>query len=177
MRVGHPGVGPWLAGLAVGLAAGCGTGGDGCPGGDDGGGPPWIEVGTGEWRFEPLEDGQDVPLVFGSQGGYHVWVSYRTGGLDPVDVRIEIATEILSHPDTRTASILTRTLPQADEPGVYGQIGWPAVVPQAGCADGEPVEVEVRLEDRHGMAVRDARTVVPHASVEPPECHQSESTE
>jgi hypothetical protein len=144
----------------------------GCAGDEGGGGgePPWLEVGTGEWQFEPLEDGQDVPLVFGSQGGYHVWVSYRARELDPVDVRIEISTEILTRNDSKTGSILLRNLTPYEEPGVYGQIGWPAVIPEAGCADGEPVEVVVSLLDRRGRSITDARTVVPHASSEPPEC-------
>jgi hypothetical protein len=130
----------------------------------------WIEVGTGEWAFEPLEDGQDVPLVFGSQGGYHVWLSYRTGGLDPHNVQIEISTEILSRPGSRTASVLTRSLAQVDGPEVYGQIGWPAVITEAGCAEGQLVEVAVTLRDRHDQVLEDARTVVPHATVEPPDC-------
>lgn len=143
----------------------------GCGDGTQGGGEaPWIEVGTGEWTFEPLEDGQDVPLVFGSQGGYHVWASYRAGGIDPQDVRIEIATEILSREGSRTASVLMRSLGEVGGPGVYGQIGWPAVIPEAGCADGERVEVEVILEDAHHQVLREARIVVPHATVDPPDC-------
>lgn len=32
-------------------------------------------MGTGERCFEPLTDGQEVPLMQGPQGGYHVWLA------------------------------------------------------------------------------------------------------
>jgi len=31
-----------------------------------------LELGTGEWRYEPLTGGEDVELIRGVQGGVHV---------------------------------------------------------------------------------------------------------
>ncbi len=53
-----------------------------------------FEVGTGEKCFEALADGDEVPLMSGPQGGYHVWlaagctdcgtpVHLKYGALDP----------------------------------------------------------------------------------------------
>jgi hypothetical protein len=38
---------------------------------------PVLEVGTGTYRFEPVTDGDTLPLVFGAQGGWHLWVAIR----------------------------------------------------------------------------------------------------
>lgn len=54
------------------------------------GGPPLVEIGTGASRFEPLEDGQSMPLVAGAQGGFHLWISARARGIDPSDVHLTV---------------------------------------------------------------------------------------
>ncbi len=41
-----------------------------------------VEVGTGVAAFEPLVDGGEVELVFGPQGGFHVWTGVRLRGAD-----------------------------------------------------------------------------------------------
>ncbi len=34
-----------------------------------------FEIGTGEKCFEPLAEGDEIPLMNGPQGGYHVWLA------------------------------------------------------------------------------------------------------
>lgn len=48
----------------------------------------WIELGTGARSFEPLEAGQEVPIIAGIQGGFHVWGGFRGGGFDDSDVEL-----------------------------------------------------------------------------------------
>lgn len=36
-----------------------------------------VDVGGGMLDYEELADGQDVDLVYGAQGGFHVWTSVR----------------------------------------------------------------------------------------------------
>jgi hypothetical protein len=43
----------------------------------------WIELGTGRATFEPLAEGDAMELVAGPQGGWHVDVALRFGGLEP----------------------------------------------------------------------------------------------
>jgi len=52
-------------------------------------GPPSIEVGTGQFDFEPVKEGQEVPIVRGPQGGDHVWLAVRIRNLDPRQLRID----------------------------------------------------------------------------------------
>ncbi len=54
------------------LAAGCGPGGDGAP-----------ELALEDDGFAPLVDGQEVSLVAGAQGGFHVWMNVRVHGAAP----------------------------------------------------------------------------------------------
>lgn len=44
---------------------------------------PTIELGTGGETFEPVADGDYLPVTFGPQGGFHVWGGVRTAGFDP----------------------------------------------------------------------------------------------
>lgn len=53
-------------------------------------GPPRVELGVGLEHFEPLAPaGGTVNLIFGPQGGWHLEVSARIGGMAPDRVTIE----------------------------------------------------------------------------------------
>lgn len=47
-------------------------------------GPPELEVGTGVDEFIALTEGDEVPIMLGAQGGYHLDVSARMTRLCPV---------------------------------------------------------------------------------------------
>ena len=46
---------------------------------------PTVELGTGSAFFRRLEDGDDMEVTQGPQGGMHVWVSARFTGVMPGD--------------------------------------------------------------------------------------------
>lgn len=61
-------------------------------GGDDGGGDidasvAVVELGTGMVTFEPIAEGDPMPLIAGSQGGHHFVLHARMMGLTPGDAR------------------------------------------------------------------------------------------
>jgi hypothetical protein len=81
-----------LSGLFV-LGCDASVSSDGSGGGGEGGqgggtpsacdappSPKAFEIGTGEVCFERLAAGQEVPLVQGPQGGFHVWVAMSCAG-------------------------------------------------------------------------------------------------
>lgn len=47
---------------------------------------PEALLGTGSWEWQPLEDGEGIPVILGPQGGYHVLGSVRLKGLVPGNV-------------------------------------------------------------------------------------------
>jgi hypothetical protein len=48
------------------------------------GSAPTLALGTGEFAFEPLLDGDRIMLTNGPQGGWHLWTSGRLTGVNPV---------------------------------------------------------------------------------------------
>ena len=44
---------------------------------------PWLLSGTSESSFTPLNDGDRLPVVFGPQGGAHVTLALKAGGVHP----------------------------------------------------------------------------------------------
>ena len=46
-------------------------------------GEPWIELGTGHTTFTPITNGDNIELVAGIQGGWHIDASLRFGGFGP----------------------------------------------------------------------------------------------
>ena len=46
-----------------------------------GGGPPVVQVGTGQTDYLPLTDGQALQAELGPQGGHHIWIAARMHNL------------------------------------------------------------------------------------------------
>lgn len=44
---------------------------------------PWVDVGQGLEAFAPLDDGDEVEMVFGTQGRWHVDLASHFGGTTP----------------------------------------------------------------------------------------------
>jgi hypothetical protein len=74
-----------------------------------GGGPPVVQVGTGQTDYLPLTDGQTIQAEQGPQGGHHVWIAVRQENLKQTGSRTTITsvqpTTALAGP--RTAVVFT----------------------------------------------------------------------
>ncbi len=111
-----------------------------------------LELGTGSWRFESVTDGDEVDLVRGAQGGWHVWVAIRGRGIeDGARVRIE------TQPADDSESAQTVELEPAFEPedleGYRQFVGWPAMLADAACVVDELLRVRATLLDDEGEEV------------------------
>lgn len=143
----------------------------GCPRGED---PPepteaQVVLGTGEWMFEQLEDGQEVELVLGSQGGWHVWASVRAQGLEPDNVLFRIESEVVGmdvDPSISEIYIDLEDMPEgaADTTTMTHQfLGWPHMQASPECVHGNDIRIRVILTDEAGNTVMDERTITPVA--------------
>lgn len=122
-------------------------------------GPPIVEVGTGTATFEPLEDGQSVPLIEGAQGGWHVWVSIRARGVDPTDVKLDVITYPREAGRPRQTRLHALDLTARD--GWYERVGLVQVLSLPECYQDREVVVSVDATDRAGRTAHDQRVVVP----------------
>ena len=43
------------------------------------------QIGTGEWEWSELEEGGDIPVIQGPQGGFHLLGSVRVSGIETGD--------------------------------------------------------------------------------------------
>jgi hypothetical protein len=88
----------WLS-LAFTLFAGCEKK-DPCDQTTEDGVPVELWVGTGEKEFSSLEDGTQLPMSFGSQGGIHVFIALESTGLLPGQAGSPFS-EKIEEPDVR----------------------------------------------------------------------------
>jgi len=138
--------------------------------------PAAVTVGTGYDAFESLTDGDDIYVVQGPQGGFHVFGSFWATGIDPGDpdnlqdpgnpsseFRVfDSGTRI----DIVEANGFTQGLEPIDgTPGV-GTIGRFVILDITDDAqlDGHTIRLEVTVTDVHGATASDARTLtaIPH---------------
>jgi len=139
--------------LALALAQGCTAGGGAS-------GPLAVELGTGEWEFVPLADGDDVSLAAGAQGGFHIWTSVRADVADPARVHLEITTTTDGSPFEPESSVVDVDMTPATVDGMHAFLGWPARLLHPGCARDHIVHVRARVTDRAGASGEDERDVV-----------------
>jgi hypothetical protein len=129
---------------------------------------PALELGTGSWRFDALEDGQQVELVRGAQGGWHMWVSLRVRGVDmerpPIRLTVQPADE--SRPADETEIQLP--FEEANSEGWRQRIGYTGIVEDPSCLVGELVRFRAELETPEGELLSSERDVMVMGGEYPP---------
>lgn len=159
--------------LAALILLGCG-GADGVDAGraDGAMGTSEAELGTSmDGAFAPLSDGDELPYVFGPQGGYHFLASVRVRGVvsgdpdapsDPSNPRVEFrAWRGDARVDIRASEYIQGLDPVAGEPGAYEMVGRRLIlnIPSCDALRGDTIRVEVEVEDVDGNIARDQATV------------------
>lgn len=138
------------AALALALS-GCGSdGGAAAPVDAAGGAGPRVLLGSGRVAFEQVDVDGSVPLIKGIQGGFHVWTSFFAYGFDTEVVRMELSTRWDELGDSlleMTGNIGLR--PATDPSGISAllSLGWPAIVFNPACSDGQHLDVEITIRD------------------------------
>ncbi|MBX2798981.1 MAG: hypothetical protein KTR31_15000 [Myxococcales bacterium] len=141
---------------------------------------PALRLGTGTDDFVEVGDGDDIVIIFGPQGGYHLDGSLQVQGIEPGNA------DDLSSPDNPlTTFSVTRPggevisglkgdevvdyrqgIDTSGEPGVFEMIGrriFLDIVSDTAIA-GETLTVTVSVEDVNGVALEDSHELVavPH---------------
>jgi hypothetical protein len=114
-------------------------------------GAPDAELGQGEVAFAPLAEDDALPYAAGSQGGHHVFVSFRMHRLDPLRMHVRVTTRVEDHPEldlTREGRVnFAQETPEGPGPASYVYAGWPAQILMAPCHVGERAQIAVTLTD------------------------------
>jgi hypothetical protein len=121
-----------------------------------------LEVGTGRDRFVPLGEADEVEVVFGPQGGYHIWGSLRTRGLDPDNAEVHFRVALEGPPET-TLSESRYVLPLQKSGRWHQWLGLIGFVPEPAEVYGRRVLLSMTVRDRGGRTLSDTRTVIPKA--------------
>lgn len=136
--------------------------------------PPSLELGTGEVEFESIDDGDDVWVIQGPQGGFHILGSIRVTGVergDPDDLEDpdNPTTEFQVYRGTERLDVLGARYTQGldrFEPGVYGMIGRFVILDiiEDDEVAGDTLHVTVDVTDVNGVQLSDELDVVavPH---------------
>lgn len=111
-----------------------------------------VDVGGGMLEFEELSDGQEVDLVYGPQGGFHIWTSVRVHDVTIGEAQINLYAR---YEDGTLAGTPSRVAtPLGEQPGgkrvVYGLRNF---ITDADAARGKRIVLRVEVVasgDRHG---------------------------
>lgn len=125
-------------------------------------GEGWVELGTGARRYEPLSAGQEVPIIAGIQGGFHVWGGFRGDGFadDEVRIRFELSRDGVSY---AAADYTEFGLPR----GRDGAFDYAAVAvvfcdnDEVQASSGQTMTLRLAVEAADGQVLTDAIEVVP----------------
>ena len=125
---------------------------------------PWLELGSGQSEFIDVEDGDELTLVYGIQGGWHVDGAAKFGGIDPEGASL---TYLATDPDSGELlnytynAQLSENLLQEIEDG-WLRLGDLVVFDVDSDSDvlGRTINIELTLTDADGNTMQDSRTVV-----------------
>jgi hypothetical protein len=120
---------------------------------------------TAAGGFAPLAAGQDVTLVEGAQGGFHVWMKYRARGMSAQPTELERTAHRASD-----GVVVLRTMSVADV-GAPDADGWfesPDALPMFMCPTpigisivDQPITFELRFVDAGQTVVEQSIELVP----------------
>lgn len=123
-------------------------------------GPAELIVGTGEYTFEAVADGQDVDIVAGPQGGYHVWVAFlaknfRKSCVVETQLTLVETSEVLGNPFFFEVDLFP-----AEEEGWRQYAGLPHQLDKDVVED-QLVQLDVTVSDKDGAEQSGSILVVP----------------
>lgn len=137
-------------------------------------GAPAVELGTGTTAFAPLAEGDEVAIVQGPQGGYHLDGSVRATGVDcgdPDDLasprnpttvfRVFLGEQPVSGVRAEPGVSYTQGLDVSSDPQFCEMVGRRVYLNITRDDDlvGQTLRVEVTLTDASGVTVADDREV------------------
>ena len=123
---------------------------------------PWLKIGTGFRRYESLEDGQDVPIIAGIQGGFHVWGAFLGEGFNDVDIRVLYSMELNGEVFAR-ADYTEFELPKNSK-GEFEYAGVAVIYFENDDVErtsGEEFILKLRIETQDGLSLEDQITLRP----------------
>jgi hypothetical protein len=127
-----------------------------------------LEVGTGTARFELLEDGAEVAMVRGAQGGWHLWISARASGLGSGTGSLEIAHGPADGGEPLESTRVGVVFDPPDAQGRRATLGWQAILAEPSCAVGRLHRIRVTVTTATGERLSAERDVIPAAGEHPP---------
>lgn len=131
-------------------------------------GEPRLELGTGTSRFEALQDGDEVPMVLGAQGGWHLWIAVRTENLDARIGSLTIEHQRVDESESAQTTTIGVQLDPPDALGRRAYLGWPAILADPACATGELVRVRATFVTSSGQRLEAEREVRAAPGLNPP---------
>jgi hypothetical protein len=115
-----------------------------------------VDVGTGTSDFVERADGDPVELVYGSQGGYHVWTAIRVHDERVPDVQVNLSTRLMDGTPAGPASRMVAVLsPPRD--GARSAAGLRNFIENAELVRGQRFVLRVEVvsgDQQHGFAER-----------------------
>lgn len=176
----------WLVALAFALAAGCTRGGGDDPPAPgpapepepaldaalepepdvppipDAAPPAFVEIGGGARRFEALTSGQEVPIIQGPQGGFHVWGGFRGRGFPDDEVRIffelDLDGEVIANADYTEFEL------PVDSTGLFSYAAVAVIWfenDRVEPTSGNPMTLTVTVTASDGQTLSDSTRIVP----------------
>lgn len=136
------------------------------------GGEPWVQIGQGEDVFSALAEGDEVFVILGPQGGYHVLGSVQAGGFDtgnPDDLQDprNPVTAFAVYLGERRVDADVASFRQALKPAfgledTYEMVGRFVILDIADDDElvGETLDLRVEITDSDGVVYRDSRSVI-----------------
>lgn len=122
-----------------------------------------VEIGTGLTEFIDIDDGDDVELVMGPQGGWHVDVALRLYDLDPADMQLLIEGFYVEDDESATIQIerLLTLRRVRDEGDHFLRVGDQLVftVADGSLVEGRDIRIEVQAIQADGGIGRASKVI------------------
>lgn len=121
-----------------------------------------FELGTGASGFEPIEDGQDLKMATGNQGGCHFWLSVRTDGFAErgFSIRYEVFDAATGESTGSSSNFRVRLDTRPGTDGLCEFVGLTGFLIEPWTFEDQSVRIDVMVTDNEGRTAEQSKTVV-----------------
>lgn len=127
-----------------------------------------LELGTGTARFVPVADGDELPMIRGAQGGWHVWISVRVDGMDVSTGSLTFEHQPADESEPMVESRVGAVFDPPDAMGRRASLGWPVIFSDPTCSVGRLHRIRVTLTTASGERLTAEREILPTGGDYPP---------
>lgn len=125
-------------------------------------GPAEAQLGYGVDAYHLIGEADAVPIIRGTQGGFHIWGAVRVRYVEPRALELRFTVTLEETGEPQTARVDEVDLTDTDDGLAWGEhLGTIVFLPDVNVVQGRPCRFRLDVTDGYGRTASDEHLITP----------------